>query len=406
MIKHSLYALLFVIAACGGDTSLATCDIRESSCQYEVFLAVQDVRGSIWDPWIEPPPMDVISEAEYRAQVAAERERARQETGVDYLVEGLKLLRMIDPTETPDEETDFMVESVAAYYDANTHHVTIIDRGEDEDQAADVVTLAHELVHAAQDRDVGFRRLYRDVASTDNTLALSAMLEGEAVMYQTLLDAKQLDIPKTLIDWRFLGAWAGDVRARVFKHESPYRVATTELLYPLGGAYNAAAYVAGGPLELRRSYDPPPLSAARFMAGRGSPEDVPALPWSCGLVAAPPQYELVLGDELGALALYAFATRIALSELVAWERSRMWTGDRFYVYRQPDDADALAVVWLVRCADAQAAAALHALLRSVAWPEPLQSLVRGDTLHLFATRGRGPTELAYDGWTQCNPLLD
>jgi hypothetical protein len=103
VINKGLYALLFLLAACSGDSALSPCDIRDSTCRLDVFLAVQDVRGSLWDPWIEPPPMDVISEAEYRAQVIAERERARQQTGIDYFTEALKLLRMIDPAETPSD---------------------------------------------------------------------------------------------------------------------------------------------------------------------------------------------------------------------------------------------------------------------------------------------------------------
>jgi len=402
VIKPRFCALLAALAACSGDTRLETCDIRESSCRYDVFLAVQDVRGSLWDPWIEPPPMDVITEAQYRALVIAERERARQQTGVDYFTEGLKLLRMIDPNEKPDEEIDRKVESVAAYYDATAHHVTIIDRGGNVDHAADVYTLSHELVHAAQDRDVGFNRLFRDVVSRDNTLALSAMLEGEAELYATLVSAKQRDVPKTLIDWRIFGGWIGDLRRRIFMDVSPYRLATTELLYPLGGAYNAAAYVAGGPLEVRRTYEPPPLAASRFIAGRRSLDDVDPPPWSCGVIESPPGYESVLGDELGALALYAFATRIAVAEPAAWDRARMWTGDRFYVYRQPSDPNALAVVWIIRSASAQAATALHNLLTSVAWQQPLESTVRGDTLHLLVSRSA--IDEPYDGWSQCPPL--
>ncbi|HTU56813.1 MAG TPA: hypothetical protein VMF89_00235, partial [Polyangiales bacterium] len=298
--------------------------------------------------------------------------------------------------------TDREVEAVAAYYDANAHHVTIIDRGEDEDQAQDVGTLAHELVHAAQDRDVGFGRLYQDVVSRDNALAMSALLEGEAVLYQYLIDAKQRDIPKTLIDWRILDGWTLDVRARVFEKASPYPLATAELLYPLGGAYVASAYKSGGPLEVRGMFDPPPLSASRFIATRGALDDVAPPPWSCGLIDPPPQHEIVLSDELGALALYSFATRFALAEPAAWERTRSWTGDRFYVYRNPDDAQALAVVWIVRCTDNQAAIALNNMLQAVAWPSPLESVVSGDRLHLFATRT--PMDTPYGGFTQCNPL--
>lgn len=400
MTRISLCSVFAALAACGGDTRLSTCDIREASCQLEVFLAVQDVRGSLWDPWIEPAPMEVISEAAYRAQVIAERERALQQTGVDYLGEGLKLLRMIDPNETPDQEIDFKVASVAAYYDSLTHRINIVDAGEPEDPALAVRTLAHELVHAAQDRDVGLGRLYQDAATTNNVHALGALLEGEAVTYAYLVDAKQLDIPKGALDWGNFDGWLRATRTRTFDALSPYRVASTELPYPLGGVYAAAAYVAGGPLAVRSLYDPPPLSASQFMAGRGMPGDVAPPAWTCGLTVPPSGYELALVDELGALAVYAFATRFALAEVQAWESARTWTGDLFQVWRRPGEPDALAVTWLVRCADASAAALLHALVEGVAWPE-LQIFLRGDTLHVLVSRGTLPQP--YDAWTRCEP---
>jgi hypothetical protein len=403
MIRNGSYMLLAAcwcaVAACGGDSALATCDIREPSCQFDVFLAVQDVRGSIWDAWIEPPPMDVICEAAYRAQVAAERERAVQEKGVDYFSEGLKLLRMIDPAETPDEEVSSEVDSVAAFYDAQTHRVTILDRAEIDNPAQAVRTLAHELVHAAQDRDVGFRRLYDNAVSTDNVQALSALIEGEAEMYAILVDAKQLDIPKTAIDWRILENWLLGVRMKTFDDPSPYRIASVQLPYPIGGMYAANAYVAGGPLDVRRSYDAPPLSAARLIAGRNTPGDVEAPAWRCALTAPPSGYELVVADELGALALYSFATRFALAESQAWERARTWTGDRFQVFRRPDDANALAVAWLLRFADTQAAAAVHMLLTGVGLPDQLQTFLNADTVHVFASKS--PIGEPYDDWMRC-----
>jgi hypothetical protein len=346
--------------------------------------------------------MDVISEQQYRDQVIAERERVQGEAAVDYLTPALKLLHMIDPDETPDDETEFMVSNVAAFYDANRHNVTIIDRGATANPALSVQTLAHELVHAAQDRDVGFGRLYQSVVSRDNVNAMSALLEGEATAYGLLVDAKQLDIPKGAIDWRILGNWTFDIRNRVFAHDSPYRVATTELAYPLGGLYIATAYGAGGPLAVRRVYDNPPLSAARFMAGQGEPGDAPAAAWTCGLPAAPGGYVLQLGDELGALALYAFATRLAFTEVQAWESARLWTGDRFYVYSRPDDANALTAVWLLRSTDAQTTASLQDALARASWAKSIRTAIRGDTLHVLATSS--PLAQRYVAWTGCDPL--
>jgi hypothetical protein len=387
------------LTACGGNTALSPCDIREPSCQFDVFLAVQDVRGSIWDPWIEPPPMKLVSETQYLAEEIARRERAlQQQGGVNFLIEGLKLLRVVDSTETLVQATTSEVTNRAAFYDTMTHSVTIIDRGETGTHATDVRTLAHELVHAAQDRDFLFGSLGQLIASTDNINAISALVEGEAEMYAFLVDAKQLNISASAIDWHVFDNSLANIRSQTFVSRSPYRDATMYLPYPLGCMYSAEAYVAGGPLEVRRMYDAPPLSAAQFITARGGPDVVRTTSWTCDRVTPPGGFEMQLSDELGALALYAFATRFSSTEAEAWGHARSWTGDRFYVYTPPDDEAALAAVWLVRCADAGAAASLKAALAGFA--EPLQTFVRGDTLHLLATKS--PLAEPYDAWMRCD----
>jgi hypothetical protein len=111
---------------------------------------------------------------------------------------------------------------------------------------------------------------------------------------------------------------------------------------------------------------------------------------------------LQLADELGALAMYAFATRLTLTEAQAWESARLWTGDRFYVYSPPDDANALAVVWLLRSTNAQTSALLQSALARASWAQSIQTAIRGDTLHVLATSS--PLAQPYDAWTRCDPL--
>lgn len=401
-MKTKLLALAVVLGACAGDIALDPCDIRKSSCQFDVFMAVQDVRGSLWDPWLEPPPMHVISEQQYRAQVVAQREQAMQNARVDYLTPALKLLHMIDPNEAPDAATDFMVSSVAAYYDSFTHDVTIIDRGETADHRLGVQTLAHELTHAAQDRDVGFPTLYQNANTTDTLNALSALLEGEATVYGLLVDAKQLDLPKTAINWRILADWAIELRNDVFTHPSPYRPANTALAYPLGGLYMSAAYVAGGPLEVRRVYDDPPLSAARFMAGRGKPGDVAAPAWACGVTPPPEGMQVQLGDELGPLSVFAFATRLFPTETQAWDRAKAWTGDRFYVYAAAQQPEEIVLVWRMRFIDAASATFFERAFLQSPWAGALQRVVQGDTLTVTASSS--PLSTLYDDWMRCAAL--
>ena len=395
-------AALLLMAACGGDNVLHTCDIREPSCQFDVFLAVQDVRGNLWDPWLEPPLMRVISEAEYRAELIAADEQTLRDVGVDYLTPALQLLHMIDPNEAPSAATDFKVLTVAAYYEATSKRVTIVDHGADQRSDA-AQTLAHELVHAAQDRDIGLGRLYQHGTNADSFNALAALVEGEAVLYELLVDAKQKNIPKAGIDWQGLLLRSGiEVRGQTFMDRSPYRVATTQLAYPLGGFYLSQAYTSGGPLALRRMFDHPPLSAARFMADLGAAHDRVPPAWSCNTPQAPPGFQLQIGDELGAFSMYALATRITETEDDAWQLAQQWTGDRFYVYTNPSDASALAVVWQLRMQNPVAAATFQASLARVPWAPGIQTSLDGDTLHIIASSRA--LEPSYAAWSQCPPL--
>lgn len=404
MKLRGLIALL--LAGCGGDNVLHTCDIRDSDCQRDVFLAVQDVRGSLWDPWLEPPAMRVISEAAYRDELIAAHDRAVREGGVDYLTAALKLLHMLDPAEEPDAAASFDVSKHIAYYDVPSKTVTIIDHGEVVSPRSAVQTLAHELVHAAQDRDIGYERLYREAASTDNSNALTSLLEGEARVYELLVDAKQEGWPKGRVDWAMLFNNATlDQRNEAFTQlapRSPYRVATSQLGYSLGGFYLSQAYTSGGPLEIRRIFDHPPLSAARFMAGLGTVGDREAPGWHCYAPAEPPGFQLLRADELGAYGVYAFATLTTVIEDEAWERAKLWMGDRFYIYTDPRDANALVVVWRLRFQQPVTAAILQASLAATPWAADIETALQGDTLHVIASSR--PLDPSYEDWRQCVPL--
>src|SRR6185436_17173637 len=177
-----------------------------------------------------------------------------------------------------------------------------------------------------------------------------------------------------------LSTWIGAEREAAFSDSSPYRIATTQLAYPLGGIYMSAAYLGGGPLAVRGIFDHPPLAAARLMAGLGTLEDRVTPPWSCDIPEAPPGFELRIGDELGGFSLYALATRITAAEEDAWLRAQHWTGDRFYVYSDPQDSSALVVVWLLRFEDQLTAESFQASLARQPWAAAIRSTLDADTL--------------------------
>jgi len=396
--------IALALAACGcSDASiLEACDIRQSSCQRDVFLAVQEVRGGVWDPWLEIPPMRVISSGRYRDELELSRELAAAGDGPhDYLTPALKLLHMIDPDEREDGMTDFSVSFVAAYYDASQRSVTIIDRGERTDHREDVRTLAHELVHAAQGRDIGFALINTWISSADTANAVGSLIEGEAMLYENLVDAKQRSLQPQNINWRsYHAGWIADTRARIVSNASPFRIASSGLRYPLGSQYLVSAYVEGAQLGVRQALSAHPVATAQLMAGRKSLWDHQPAAWSCGYPSAPPGYESVTAEELGSYSLYAFATRVlADDDALAWKLASAWNGDRFLIYADRDEQ--LGVVWLLRFRTAEDASRMHEALAQSPLDVSIESELRGEHLLLFAA---SPPLPDYAEWRSCHDM--
>lgn len=390
---------LTAAVGCSSDDTLETCDIRQRQCQQDVFLAVQDVRGGLWDPWLEMPPMRVIGTEQYRAELEESRKRAAEGSRpYDYLTPALKLLHMIDPDEPPEGATDFTVSFVAAYYDSLQRSVTIIDRGEKTDHREDVRTLAHELVHAAQEHDVGFATFDSWIQSLDTSNAVGSLIEGEAMLYENLVDAKQRSLPARKIDWAHYHAnWIADTRTKIVQDVSPFRIASSGLRYPLGSRYLVSAYLDGAQLGVRRALDAHPEATTQLMGGRKSAEDHPPAAWSCGYPSAPEQYASVTADELGGYSLYAFATRLlGDDDDQAWQLAQSWTGDRFLIYA--DDDKQLAVVWTLRFDSAQDAERMHDALTQSALSERVRSELAGERLSLFVSDEPLPD---YTAWSTC-----
>lgn len=343
--------------ACNDEIELNACDIREASCRQDVFLAVARVRGTAWDPWLDLPPMRVITKDQYRAEIEAHNAaRAKQPSGHDYFTPAYKRFALIDPDEAPDESTSFTVSFVAAYYDSFSDSVTIIDRGSEADNKRDTVVLAHELVHAAQQRDVGFGVISRWGQSSDNVNARGALIEGEAKLYENLVDLLLRKLPADHIDWAgYHAKWIHDERSKIAEDPSPWRRASSGFRYPLGSQYLTSAWLDGGPPGVRRALANHPTATRRLLGERNGPLDVPEAPWPCKTPPAPNGYKLIDATTLGAWGVYAFATRLT-EEADAFHYGEQWVGDEFAVYANPDNQ--VAVIWRIRLQDPARVAAL------------------------------------------------
>jgi hypothetical protein len=357
---RTLFATACVVlcVACDQTMDLHFCDIRQADCREDIFLAVQNVRGTVWDTSFDRPPMRVISKDQYRSELDAQTAAAgKQPSRFDYFTPAYKRFALVDPEEASEGATDFAVEFYAAYYDNQSDNITIIDRGDDTKLPDDDNTLAHELTHAAQARDIGFGVIDSWGRTIDNVNAREALVEGEADLYANLVVLLALGRGAQEVDWNsYYAKGIADTREKIAEDPSPWRVARSGLRYVLGAQYLTSAYLKQGPLGVRRAFEHHPSSTRRVMGQLHGPLDTPETPWSCATPAPPSDYKLIVATTLGAWAVYAFATRFpGNDDDAAWAYGQQWAGDEFAIYANADNT--VAVSWRIQLRDADGAAA-------------------------------------------------
>ena len=334
--------LLLGLAACGSESGLEPCDIRNRACQDDVFYAVQRVRGGIWDPWVDRVPMRVITKEERRAeleQAQARREQQRDPNQVDHFGQALELLLLLDPEREQSADIDSSVARVAAYYSEADKAVTVIDPGQVDDLEHATRLLAHELVHAAQDRDFDFSA--HRVFHRDESYALGSVIEGEATLYAELLMLEPRGLGFDDIDWlQWQSGWLGGVQDAAYDGASPEHH-LSGLVYPLGLKLMFERYRDGGAVAVRRVWDSPPKQSVLFLDDLQAPP-----PWPCGAPQAPDGYEARGQTRMGAVDLFGLATRLVDSVEMAWDLAKTWRGDRLYLYG--NDMQQTIAVWQVR----------------------------------------------------------
>jgi hypothetical protein len=335
------------LIACDGSIALDPCDIRDDECRQSVFLAVQHVRGNAWDPWLDMPPTRVITADQFRDEL--EQAADDDPPGVDHWNVALRMLHLIDPAEPSSGEAsiDASVANIAAYYDSGDKTITVIDHGRAGDLESQTFVLAHELVHAAQDRDIVIGE-WRRRTTISQSHAGSALIEGEAMLYSNLVMAEIEGFSPLRAN--FASYYRGildNARAQVVDAASPW-YETFGLVYPLGGSYVTNAWLGGGNVAVRDLFAAPPDDVVQVFSFPGSSFDRPVEPFACAAPRAPDGFRLIRSTAMGALELFGFTTRLDLED--AWQTASTWGGDRFAVYGS-DDGETL-LVWQLTLGDA------------------------------------------------------
>lgn len=344
-------ALAFLAGGCGDDTvtgeALLSCDITKANCQRGIYFSVAERLGV--DPG-EAPPVRTISVEQFEEELY--EDYVAEDLEEDAYSRGLRLMGFLpdEPASLLGNQLDYLLENVAAYYSSNTAAITVIDR-DYEDWSAQGI-LAHEFVHAIQDRQFGFRTIWKDVETEDSSVATRSVIEGDAqhASYDWLYQVAGLMLSRA--DWAEIhDSIKENILLEVRDPETRLMDAASLFPYGYGFEFMSEAYFAGD-LEAREAlWRAPPRTTQAILLGYeafASGELGEGRPWLPAHPSPVEGYETLGDTALGAFYLYAFLLRYGLTEADAWELMSAMTEDTFDVY---EASAGVVSVWRIGLSD-------------------------------------------------------
>ena len=343
---------------------LAVCDITQRACQQAVYYHDLSLRGDAYDPFDGLPPVTVITENEYRAQLEQAAATAAQ-SGPSPWDEAMVLLHFTTNNRSASASADggtnndggtgnATIDDEAthtyAFYDSTQKNVTIISHpsqtGSEVEENA-MITLAHELINSLQDVELNLQK--SDFQTSDQYFAYDSIIEGDARFYETLFANDLLDLGYTQSNIIQAADSAlndyytslGDFQSSMF--------AARALVYPLGAKYEATAYHSGGNAAVRHGYAKEPHQMVGFLVGPDG--RVPTVtsgevsPVPC-VSSLPTSGDTTGADQFGALLFYTFLRGWGVAHDVAFATAQTWTGDFLLVQASADYATT-AVAWRI-----------------------------------------------------------
>lgn len=367
----SLVTLGAALVACGDDGApspvalqdLVRCDITESNCQRAIFESVAE---SLEADSTSMPAIRTISveqfEEEVRSGVSSD-----DLVGNDPETRGLRLIGFIpEAAESVIEtEIDYQVSAIAAYYSSGNRSITVIDRDYEVVSAQSI--LAHEFVHAIQDRQFGISSVYANVDTTDGVMGARTVIEGDAT-YSSF--AWVYDKLESAVDWDqlYLDFQEGS-RLEAADPEVPIIASASGFPYSFGLELLGRATQAQGLSGRAAFFMAPPPSALDSMVGYESfvtsgftPIDAPADAFPAPVAES----ELTYEDRFGAWYVFATLLREGFDEDTAWLYARLWIGDELGIF---ENGSEVVAVWRIRFAvdPSFVVDAINQSGRNVAW---------------------------------------
>jgi len=369
--------------------------VRVASCQTRLFALAGCLRGEVPG---DPPPITVVSEADYAAQLTAEAAMSTPSPHLATWDWALSSLRLIAPGGLSTQTT--ISESVkflwGVYRGGTSKDIRIIDHGAAFDAQSASPILVHEMVHALQDREVDLASLHATFeTSTDSRLAVRSITEGEARLHETRYRASVLGLDPAQIDWtrRFENAVTLDEQDLI-KEASPLTATSRAFPYEWGAHYVYNRWMAGGMSGVHGLFVAPPLATRVLMASAGvevdvDPEPPPERP---GLPNPPLGWTMSDADVLGAWGVFLVLTKSTpdVATSIFETLALAWRADEMGIF--DGSAGQMAFVWRIDFIDAATATQVAAQLQGLS---KVPMSLAGTRLTLAAASDAGPIDWAF-----------
>ena len=231
----------------------------------ELMTQVAEVRGLAWR---EPLQLRLVSRDEMVRRLRAANARDTDPAQVAVEEATLKLLGLIPPTlDLPRLIDEILRSAVLGFYDPETKELYVAVGDVNALDAGEKATIVHEMTHALTDQHFAYgpRNIALDKADkADESLALSALLEGDARLTETLWMAKHLDEVEALAVLLGLGAEVGD-GLEVLARTPSYVKQALVFPYEAGQELVDKLHSAGGYAAVNAAYGRPPSSSEQIL---------------------------------------------------------------------------------------------------------------------------------------------
>lgn len=265
------------------------------------------------------------------------------------------------------------IEQIAGFYDADSRSLTVIS-GEGMMGPLEKSTYAHEFVHALQDQHYGLKVLDPEENSDDASLAVTALIEGDAMLVQQQFMLEHLDSNEL---FEMLSELSEVSTPRL---DNAPAVIRDQLLFPYenGLIFVQTLFQAGGLQAVNDAFLNPPVSTeqilhpGKYLAGE-LPQliSVPALTETLG-----GGWTMVDENVLG-----EFTLRLYLEQYIDHRPAIMaaegWDGDRYAVFYN------------------QATGGIVLVMR-IAWDSAEEAT---EFVESYVALGEARFDMLLDGWT-------